>query len=478
MASQRDSINPSKIYVLDTSVLMHDPSSVTSFADNDIVIPIWVIEELDRLKTSPSGSGSVARAVSRRLDQFRSGGSLIEGVKIPGGGKIFVECNGIDFNNLPIGLQKTNDNRIISIAKRLQERERKPKGSKRPVVLVSKDVNVRIKANACDVPAEDYKTDKQINSLNELYSGYTRIEIPADADHLLTELHMHKVISLETVLSVIGKMELELTPNQCCYLDANGKTVLAIYKHGSRDFRLVDFKKSESRQEGIYPYNQEQAFAYALIKDPGIQLISLTGLAGTGKTLLALLAGYELLENGYQRLLVYRSNVELGESLGFLPGDINDKFAPWMEPIFDNLRLVIDSNKGAKSKRPPGMYDGKNGYGASSREVINELMRHGLLEISPISYVRGRSLNDSFVIIDEGQNLTPHQIKTLITRIGRNSKMVLTGDPGQVDNRFLDSTSNGLSYAVQRLKGQDIVGHIDLEQTVRSKLARLAAECL
>ena len=468
-----------KVYVLDTSVLVHDPEAVEKFGDNIVVIPIWVVEELDRLKKNRDERGSNSRAVSRKLDEYSQSGSLKEGVKTQNDGFIFIDYSGgINFELLPIGLEATNDNRVILVAKHWREEK-----NYKEVVVVSKDINLRLKANACGISVEDYKSDKCIAGIDELYSGLREIELKAEQMELLEKIYVGKVLNAAAFSESVDLKE--FLPNQCCKFNSDNKCALAIYKKESGEFRLVH-KPKDFPTKGVRPINLEQAFAYALLTDPEVLLVSLVGKAGTGKTLMSLLAGYEQLGNPYRQILIYRPNIELGQPIGFLPGDIGEKFEPWMKPIFDNLSLIVKKDvkggvskghtkkKGEEEANKNERLNGKTG----DFNIIREFMLAGLIDIEPIAFIRGRSLHNKFVIVDEPQNMTPHEIKTIVTRIGEGSKIVLTGDITQIDNPYVDSVSNGLSYVVERLKGQEIFGHIILRKSERSQLAELTANLL
>lgn len=453
-----------KVFVLDTSVLVHDPNVVENLGDNIVVIPIWVIEELDKLKREPD-VGSNARLASRGLDEYRKKGFLTDGVATNNRGTVFVNYSGDDFSVLPIGLEHNNDNRIIVVAKKWQD-----KNPSHAVTVVSKDVNLRLKANSCGIASDDYLFDKNISSPDELYSGTKLVDVSNSELDIVGGLKERPQEAVK-LSSIEIHENSDLLPNQCCILkNSKEKIALAIFKNLQSAFFSVRANFPQVPKESVHPINDEQWLAYALLMDQSISLVTLVGAPGSGKTLISLLAGYHQLETRYSQILVYRPHIELGKSLGYLPGTIQEKFQPWMHPISDNFNLIL---------RTPI----KNPKGASKSEKKEEVsaydfMDRNLLEISPITFIRGRSIHQKFVIIDEAQNLTPHEVKTIITRIGQDSKIVLTGDPSQIDKPFLDSVSNGLSYVVQRFAGQEIYGHITMKKTERSKLAELAARLL
>ncbi len=436
-----------KIFVLDTNVLLHDPAAIYKFEDNDVAIPITVIEEIDGFKKSLSETGRNARQVSRLLDALRQQHRLTQGVPLESGGTLTVQLYTEDaLKRLPAELRtERGDNRILAVALKLRDERREP------VVFVTKDTNLRIKADALGLRAEDYESDKV--SLEELYSGAAEVMVSGDeVDRFYSDGYLD--------------LEGDYHPNQCLTLvDAANPSHTAIGRYQAalkRVLPLVPVPKEGLW--GIHPRNREQQFAFDMLLNEDVQLVTLVGMAGTGKTLLALAAGLHMTadENRYSRLLVSRPIFPLGRDLGFLPGDVEEKLAPWMQPIFDNVELLLGSvDEGGKRKR---------GY--------RELVDLGLLEIEALTYIRGRSIPHQYLIVDEAQNLTPHEIKTIITRAGEGTKIVLTGDPYQIDNPYVDSSSNGLTYVVEKFKEQDIAGHITLKKGERSCLAELAANLL
>lgn len=437
-----------KIYVLDTNVLLHDPQALFKFEDNLVVCPLTVIEEIDRFKKEQSETGRNARQISRMIDAFRQQAKLIEGVHLENGGTFKVAIYRQEFlQKLPPELQvDQGDNRILAVAKDLQENS--PVGS---VFLVTKDINLRIKADTIGMSAEDYQNDKI--PIEELYTGASEVQLSREqVDHFFEQGHL--------------ELDGDYNANQgITLIDETNPSHSAIGRYDSFNQRVGPLLRAPKEGIwGIHPRNREQQFAFDLLLNDDIQLVSLVGKAGTGKTLLAIAAGLLKTadESVYSRLLVSRPVFPMGRDLGFLPGDVEEKLAPWMQPIFDNVELLLSSiDEGGKRKR---------GY--------RELIDLGLMEIEPLTYIRGRSIPRQYMIVDEAQNLTPHEIKTIITRAGEGTKIVLTGDPYQIDNPYVDSASNGLSYAVERLKGQEIAGHMTLSKGERSPLAELAANLL
>lgn len=438
-----------KNFILDTNVLLHDPQAFFKFHENNLIIPITVIEEIDRFKKDMNETGRNARMVSRILDTMREKGSLAQGVALPDQGNLRVEMfSESNLKHLPPDLRgDSGDNRILGVA--LEMRSKFPDI---PLVFVTKDTNLRIKADAIGLVAEDYESDKI--DIQELYSGTRSIEMAS-----------------EMVDRFYGQGWLDapagLAPNEfLTIIDSANHSHTAICRFDAASGHIVPVRKIA--KEGIWSIfarNREQAFALDVLMDDSIKLVTLVGKAGTGKTLLAIAAGLHKTaeENVYHRLLVSRPVFPMGKDLGFLPGDIEEKLTPWMQPIFDNVELLISGHESEKRH-------GNKGY--------KELMAMGLLDIEPLTYIRGRSIPNQYLIVDEAQNLTPHEIKTIVTRVGEGTKIVLTGDPYQIDNPYVDSSSNGLSYLVEKFRGERIAAHVTLTRGERSELAELAANLL
>ncbi len=433
-----------KNYVLDTNVLLHDPNALLNFEDNHVLLPIEVIEEVDKFKRETSERGQNARTVSRRLDALRAQGSLAKGVPLPSGGTlriIFAEPSRSAATPAPGSV----DSRILSHALAVREREKS-----RPTILVTKDINLRLKADVYGLPAEDYETD-QVN-LKDLYTGMFEATVSAAR---LNDFKMH------------GEMALPAGPkrhaNQYCTLTEEGaskRTVLArIDPTGTKLIPLRDVQNVW----GIRPKNREQHFALDALLDDGIRLVTLMGKAGTGKTLLALAAGLKktITDREFRRLVVARPTIAMGKELGFLPGSLEEKLSPWMQPIHDALEMLGDLNMGR----------GEHGR-------TGDLLRSGTIVVEALSYIRGRSIAHQFVIVDEAQNLTPLEAKTILTRVGQGAKIILTGDPYQIDNPYVDTASNGFNYVVSRFRGQSLPAHVELSKGERSELAELAANIL
>lgn len=441
-----------KIFILDTNVLIHNPQSLFSFAENRVVIPIVVIEEIDQFKKGVDEKSRNARQVGRYLDSLRSRGRLHEGVKMDNGGTLQVSVNKdvTDAASRLLFLDR-NDNLIIGTALYFQQ-----KFPESLVTLVSKDTNVRIKADSVGINAETFETDSI--KFEELYTGWE-----------LKELEDHEFDSIN-VKKYITNTFADIYPNQ----------FIRFYKKSAPDtVRTMRYNKSNNalytlqyylgqQVYGIKARNFEQEMALDLLLDDTVRLVSLSGKAGTGKTLLAMAAGLQKVveEQKYKRLVISRPISPLGHDLGYLPGSKSEKFNPWMQPIYDNMDILLSLHEEVKTDAMKG----------KRKPSLEDFLDYGFLELEPLTYIRGRSLPDQFIIIDEAQNLTPHEMKTIITRAGENTKLVLTGDPYQIDIPYLDSSSNGLSVAVEKLKNEDIVGHITLDKGERSQLADLAAK--
>ncbi|MEM6254802.1 MAG: PhoH family protein [Cyanobacteria bacterium P01_D01_bin.156] len=439
-----------KTFVLDTNVLLHDPRAIYRFEENDVILPIATIEELDRFKKSLDETGRNARQVSRALDKLRSRGSLIEGITLDGEGTLRVSlCHQETLASLPLELEGDKaDNEILAVA--LEHKHT----CACPVVLISKDTNLRIKADTLGIAAEDYETDKI--DIDDLYSGTGELLVHADQ---LTELFRGGTLALE------GKFY----PNQALTLiDVNNPAHTALAMVDSESGHIVPLPKIPyAGISQIHPRNREQKFALNLLLNDNIPLVTLVGKAGTGKTLLAIAAGVQKVseEHGYSRLLISRPVVPMGRDIGYLPGDINEKLTPWMQPLYDNFDLIF------------GTQD-PTGKPAHWRRGHEELMEMGLLQIEALTYIRGRTLPQQFLIVDEAQNLTPHEVKTILTRAGEGTKIILTGDTAQIDNPYVDAASNGLTYVVERFKHEPLAGHILLTRGERSALAERSTELL
>ncbi|WP_066066385.1 PhoH family protein [Neobacillus soli] len=441
----------SKIYVLDTNVLLQDPYSIFSFEDNEVVIPAVVLEEVDSKKRYMDEVGRNARHVSRLIDGLRASGKLHEKIPLENGGTIRIELNHRSFHELQdIFIEKTNDNRILAVAKNLYlEEQTKENGM--PVILVSKDALLRVKADAIGLDAEDFLNDRVVE-IDHIYTGFFEVLLPIE---LLGRFYEKGELHLSELANH------PFYPNQFLIMkDVLGGSASAI---GMVDKTSKKVKKLALNQEhvwGIHSRNVQQTMAIELLLRKDIHLVTLTGKAGTGKTLLTLASGLMQTEDfrDYKKLLVARPIVPVGKDLGFLPGEKQEKLRPWMQPIFDNLEYLFNTKK-------PG-------------ELDAILAGMSSIEVEALTYIRGRSLPKQFIIIDEAQNLTKHEVKTILTRVGEGSKIVLMGDPEQIDHPYLDAYNNGLTYVVERFKDQVISGHVKLLKGERSGLALLAADLL
>ncbi len=437
-----------KNFILDTNVLLHDPRSIYGFKDNNVIIPIYVIEEIDQFKRDLSELGRNARLVARYLDSFRAEGSLKEGVPLPHGGMLRVSFTDRD---LPLSMADSNlmDNRILAVAIDLMEKEPETQA-----VFITKDTNLRIRADALGLIAEDYDAERV--EITELYTGFTERPVPRE---LVDQMYKH---GAEVELPDADT----LSPNQTVLLkDETNPSHTAMGRFHAGKGRLVPLlRQIKDGTWGVRPRNMEQSFCLDLLLNDDIKLVTIVGKAGTGKTLLAIAAGLQkVTEEGlYQKLLVSRPIFPLGRDIGYLPGSVEEKLNPWMQPIFDNVEFLMNLSRADK----------KAGRG------YHELLDLGLMEIEPLTYIRGRSLPNQFIIVDEAQNLTPHEVKTIITRVGDNTKIILTGDPFQIDNPYVDATNNGLVHVVNRFKSEKIAAHITMAKGERSALAELAANLL
>ena len=439
-----------KILVIDTNVLLHDPNAIWQFEDNDVILPIAVIEELDRFKKQPEMTGRNAREVSRKLDKLRLDGHLTTGVTLKSGGTLKVAlCDRETLKELPPELSgDVADNSILAVGLQCKRQ------CQCPVIIVSKDTNLRIKADALGLNAADYETDKV--DVRELYTGSIEVMVNSAT---IGEFFQKGEIHLDK----------EFLPNQDITLvDETNLSHTALGMVEGKSNRIMPLiKLPKLGVSNIQPRNREQRFALNLLLQDSIQLVTLVGKAGTGKTLLAIAAGLQKVadEKLYTRLLISRPVVPMGKDIGYLPGDINEKLTPWMQPLYDNFDLIFGTQD---SKDKPEHW----------RRGHEELIELGILQIEPLTYIRGRTIPQQFLIIDEAQNLTPHEVKTIITRAGEGTKIVLTGDPEQIDNPYVDAASNGLTYVVERFKYEPLAGHITLSKGERSPLAERAAALL
>ncbi|WNQ13492.1 PhoH family protein [Paenibacillus aurantius] len=434
-----------KIYVLDTNVLLHDPKAVYAFEDNDVVIPAVVLEEIDSKKRLADEIGRNARYVSRLLDGFRSVGHLYDGVPLEGGGTLKVELNHRSFQKMQdVFSELNNDNLILAVALNYHQEEQE-KEEPKPVILVSKDTLVRIKADVLGITAQDYLSDHLV-PLPDMYMGCVTLMVHPS---VIDEFYSYRKLSVTSL-----NLKYQLHPHEFVILkDEMGTTKSALLKVDSEGRKLEPLYLSNDPIWGISARNAQQRMALELLLNDDIPLVTLTGKAGTGKTLLALAAGLMKIEDEhkYKKLLIARPVVPMGKDLGYLPGEKEEKLRPWMQPVYDNLEFLFDTKK-------PG-------------DIEKILAGMGSIQVEALTYIRGRSIPGQFIIIDEAQNLSRHEVKTIVSRVGEGSKIVLMGDPEQIDHPYLDASSNGLTYVVERFKDQSVSGHITLERGERSHLA-------
>ncbi len=428
-----------KTFVIDTNVLIHYPEAIMSFKDNEIVLPLWVLEELDNLKTYQDQRGKSAREAIRFLDSLTKKGNLHEGVKLENGSVLRVSLRLPDATPEGVELEKT-DNRIILCAYGLQQDGRK-------VFFVSKDINARVKATALGLKAVDYEKDKV--DIASLYPGVRDLDA---SEEMLRDLAASGCLPWKE----------KLRPNEFVVLHDRGARSEHVLRYDPDSELLKPSDPESPSASGISPLNERQRIALDLLLDDSISLVTLVGKAGTGKTLLAIAAGLRMVydEKKYSRMLVSRPVVPMGKDIGYLPGEKSAKLANWMQPLFDNLEFILTAHKRPNVKN------------------VDQLIKDKQIEIEALTYIRGRSLPNQYIIMDEAQNLTPHEIKTIVSRAGNGTKVVLTGDPYQIDNMYLDANSNGLSYLVEAFKGQKIYGHVTMLRSERSELAELAASLL
>lgn len=441
-----------KIYVLDTNVLLHDPLSLFAFEDNEVIIPSVVLEEIDSKKRLADEIGRNARNISRELDRIRAMGHLHNGVMLENGGLLKVEMNHRRFVRVQeLFGEMTNDNRILAVALNYHMEEQES-GDPRPVILVSKDMLVRVKADVLGITAQDYLSDRTA-SVSDQYTGHMTLHVHPS---VIDEFYTYRFLAIDQL-----GVKTALQPNEFVILrDELGTSKSALLRVTSDGKRLEPLHLSNDPIWGITARNAQQRMALELLLNDDIPLVTLTGRAGTGKTLLTLAAGLMKVEDEhrYKKLLIARPVVPMGKDIGYLPGEKEEKLRPWMQPIYDNLEFLFDTKKAG--------------------DLDKILMGLGSIQVEALTYIRGRSIPGQFIIIDEAQNLSKHEVKTIVSRVGDNSKIVLLGDPEQIDHPYLDSRSNGLTYLVECFKAEGLSGHVTLEKGERSKLAQLATEKL
>lgn len=456
-----------KTFVLDTNVLLYNPDALFVFEDNEVVVPFAVVEELDDFKRGNEDLARNARRCIRHLDRLRRLGPITEGVVWGENGTTGQVRIAVGDDSRPAAIAKeTPDNRIIGVAHALRE-------SGDSAIFVSKDINARIKADALGIPAEDFEHRKV--DADRLFTGYFELDTTGD---IIDELYEQRMLPLDRVDEQLkydeadgSSFEHELSPNEFVILkNAADDSHSGLARRLADTDHLIPVSTPRKPIFGIMSRNTEQTLAMDLLLDDDVRFVTLTGGAGTGKTLLALAAGMNKVfqEERYDKLLVARPIVPMGKDIGYLPGEKDEKLSAWMQPIFDNLEYLL-STRGSAFQSPESI---------STEQRLERLLADGKLMLEALTYIRGRSIPNQFMIVDEAQNLTPHEVKTIISRAGEGTKLILTGDIEQIDNPYLDSASNGLSYSIERLKGAGIVGHVTLRKSERSELASLAAERL
>jgi PhoH-like ATPase len=438
-----------KNYVLDANVLLHDPYAIFKFEDNDVIIPIFAIEEIDQFKREGSERGRSARTIARLLDELRGRGSLSKGVALDQGGLLRIAIPERRPAELSVGLPSdSQDAAILHIAMEQRDRDKN-----RPTIFVTMDTNLRIRADAIGVTTETYE-NQRIDTV-ELEQSVIDLLVPG-----------------ATVDAFFQNGQVDVPPHATLYpnagvllRDAAATSRTALGRYDATKAAIVALRVPRDGVMGIRPRNKEQAFALELLLEDSVRLVTLIGKAGTGKTLLALAAGIRRTTEDavFSRLLVSRPVMPLGRDIGFLPGDVDEKLNPWMQPIFDNLEILFTAGNAGRAHKDRGFL---------------ELLENGTIQVEPLTYIRGRSLPHQYLIIDESQNLTPHEVKTIITRCGEGTKIILTGDPQQIDNPYVDHASNGLSVVADRFRKEKIAGHVVLSKGERSELAELAANLL
>lgn len=441
-----------KLFVIDTNVLLYDKESIHSFPGNDVIIPIVVLDELDRFKDKSGVIGESARYVNRYLDELRLLGNLHEGVKVDKNDQMIrVELNGLD--KVPEFLEASSaDNQIIACAMYTQK-----KSPDRKTVVITKDINFRVKCDAVGINAEDYYRDRVIESDDEMYKGF--LDIKVDTKEIIDDLYSDDLNQEEKedlsdqIREYIGR---DFYENEFLCIKYNQSSFLGVHKNG-----IVKRIKNEKEFNSVYSFssrNREQLYALNALVDDNIDLVTITGLAGSGKTFITLMTAVHGLNEGkYDRIVITRNVQPVGKDIGFLPGDLKEKMTPWMSPIMDNFRHAF------KDK---------------DLTYFEMMMEKGKIEIAPLSYMRGRTFSNTFLIFDEAQNSTIHEIKTVITRIGENSKIVLLGDTDQIDTPYIDSLSNGLTIVSEKFKDEKVAAHVRLKRGERSYLSAVAAKLI
>lgn len=460
-----------KTLILDTNVLLTDPDSLYAFEENEIILPFTTIEELDKIKSRTNEVGANAREVARRLSEMitdNEQGALKRGVALPSGGTLrLVAISDFVFDeDEKFGRDwdaSNKDNHILDVCRGLTKQHRE-EGKPDPI-LVSRDILLRVKCDFLGIPCEDYKNAHVTENVNSLYTGSTLIDVSEEDIQEYWECSEDP--NKEYHLEFDPELAEELVPNQFLILqDPNSDDEPSVRYIGKEDpLKIVHDVKAPVY--GLLPRNKEQNLAIDLLTDPDVKLVTLLGFAGTGKTLISLAAGLNQVieKKRYKKLFICRPVVPVGNDIGFLPGTKEEKLEPWIAPIKDNLRYLLFSSTGGRKSK-------------NNEMTFNQFFEDGFIEIEAITYLRGRSISDAYIIIDEAQNLTAHELKTIITRVGENTKIILTGDIDQIDNMYIDAKSNGLTIAIEKFKKYKIAGHMRLMKGERSELATLASSVL
>ena len=445
-----------KNLIIDTNVFLSDSECFTRFQNNDLFIPIKVLEELDKHKTRQDSVGFHARRAIKKFDALRVSGSLSKGVRLGKGlGMLKVlKVEELAVDKLPLGLSHKSADHLI-LAGALAIKEEYPK---RKCIVISQDINMRVIADALGLLSEDYQSSQVVDSRDVIYEGFTKSLVD---DFMVDEFYDRQDVWLYE--EDAAEQKIKLHPNEFVMLvsvENEKKTAIARFTSWNMPLVRLSTMKDDIFSWGVKPRNKEQKCGLDLLMNHEIPLVSMIGRAGSGKTLMAIMAGLEQvlgLEKGrYNRIIISRPIQTLGKDIGYLPGTMEEKMAPWMKPIFDNMQFIMGTDK----------------------TMLEAYLQKGLIEIEALAYIRGRSISDAFVIIDEAQNLTAHEVKTIITRIGENTKIVLTGDIEQIDNVYTNETSNGLTYAIEKLKNSPLTGHVTFKKGERSKLATEASKLL
>ena len=442
-----------KNYIIDTSVFLTDAQCVYKFANNDIFIPLKVLEEIDKHKKRQDSVGFNARQIIKILDCLREKGSLHKGIRIDKGKGVIKTLGAdlIDYEAFPKDLAaKHADHMILATATTVQKQN-----ARRKTIVVSRDINMRVIADSIGLLAEDYITEQVAEDADKIYSGFASILVD---DELIEQFYGGQSISLSK--DFVSEQKIVLHPNQVVMLVSSAcEKKTALCRFNNYNSSLEPIYKPDMAY-GVNARNKEQSFALDLLFDPEVPFVSLIGRAGSGKTLMAIVAGIEQTigcqDPPYKRILISRPVQPMGKDIGFLPGSMEEKMMPWLRPIQDNLQFIMGGNK----------------------NEMRSYFDRGVIEIEALTYIRGRSISDAFMIVDEAQNLTAHEVKTILTRVGENTKIVLTGDVEQIDNVYTNETSNGLAYAVEKFKNSPLAGHITFQKGERSKIATLASKLL